>query len=112
MPVSLADLPNEINMRHTREVTLKWNKPQDNGAAITKYTVYIKTLNEAWPETSSKQIQVTDLEPPYTYVQKLEKANTYEFKVTATNSCGEGKKGSEFKRVAVLGKIVKLKVVG
>ena len=40
MPVSLADLPNEINMRHTREVTLKWNKPQDTGAAITIHRVH------------------------------------------------------------------------
>lgn len=112
MPVPLVDLPDEINMRNISEVTLKWKKPQDNGAVITKYTVYKRTVNEGYPEMPWEQIHDTDSEC-YTHVLRLERANTYEFKVTATNRCGEGPRGREItKRVTVLGKIIKLKVAG
>ncbi len=105
MPVELVDIPAETNIG---EITLKWRTPQNNGAAITKYTIYKRTVNESSTEMAWEKIPVNS-GSVCSYNIKLEKGKKYEFKVPATNKCGEGlkRKGDwDIKSVMVLGKTI------
>ena len=83
---------------------MKWKEAKNNGAPITQYTVYRRTVRE--DGTSLNWIKINEI--PDTSDRKvvviLEKAKEYEFVVTATNRFGEGGKEEE--------KIRKIKVVG
>ncbi|KAL9978761.1 hypothetical protein ACROYT_G016316 [Oculina patagonica] len=99
MPVELIDLPNEIS---GNELTLKWNEPGDNGTPIIHYTVYQKILNEDG-SAPADWIPLKQVKQQLEYeVSGMETGKTYEFRVTATNKCGEGPKVPEaIKRVTV-----------
>ena len=81
------------------EITLKWEEPDKNGAAITQYDIYQRIVNDkTWKnigtikETSKRE-----------FVVKVEKGKECEFAVTATNKYGESSKEDRFKRVKVPG---------
>ena len=86
------------------EVTIKWNEPQNNGASITQYTVYQRTVSDdGTPRKWYTLYVILDLSDRKVAV-KLEKGKHYEFLVTATNRFGESlKKGEKIKRIVVLG---------
>ena len=101
MPVKLVDIPDETDINC---ITLKWKVPHNNGAPITKYTIYKRTVNEGSTEMAWDEIPVSRLVRSYN--MKLEKGKAYEFQVTATNMCGEGLKGKQdVKKIMVLGEI-------
>ena len=88
----IVDLPND---KKEGEVTIKWNTPKDNGATITHYTVYQRTLNHGGTSQQWSEIRViTDVSVRKIAV-KLIKGKTYEFVVTATNKYGESLKEKE-----------------
>ena len=96
-PVELTDIPSFVN---SSEIMLRWRKPSDNGANITRYTVYQRIVSEdTWQF-------IDDLDPPTCeYVIPVERGKKYEFIVTATNRCGEGEKNEDnAKRVDVSGR--------
>ena len=81
------------------EVTLMWNEPQNNGAPITKYTVYQRNGGD-WIKIKEK----TNLSDRKFVVQELEKDKVYEFAVTATNKHGESLIAEKsIKKIKVLG---------
>ena len=84
--VEMIDLPTETEKT---EVTLTWNEPRDNGAPITKYTVYQRNGIDGLPRGWIKIKEKTNLLDRKFVVQKLEKDKVYEFAVTATNKHGE-----------------------
>ena len=97
----ITDLPAETE---DVEVTLKWKEAENNGALITQYTVYRRTVRE--DGTSLKWIKVKEVTD--TSVRKvvvnLEKGKEYEFVVSATNSFGEGgKEERKIRKIKVLG---------
>ena len=70
------------------EVDLQWAEPDNNGAAITEYSIYQRIVNDAqW----TKMGTITDPNKrKYTVkVQKAKKDKEYEFAVTAKNVHGE-----------------------
>ena len=70
------------------EVTLKWRKPEDNGAVITQYSIYQRSANdEQWTRVAVIN-DISKLE----YNVKVEKGKDCEFVVTATNKYGESLK--------------------
>ena len=73
------------------EITLQWDKPDNNEAAITQYSVYQRILNDdQWTKLGT----VTDTNKRK-YVVKVEKGRKdmeYEFAVTASNKYGESSK--------------------
>ena len=78
------------------EITLKWEEPENNGAAITQYSVYQRILNdEQWTKIGT----ITEISKPE-YVVKVETGKEYEFVVTATNKHGESSK-DDIKRVKI-----------
>jgi len=85
------------------EITLKWTEPENNGAPITKYSVYQRFVNDQkW--TEPKDITDTSKRD---YVLKGEEGKEYEFVVTATNKYGESLK-TEKKTVKVFKGTVRL----
>ena len=82
---------------------IKWNEPQNNGAPITQYTVYQRTVSDDGIPSPWQKIKViSDVSVRYFAVQ-LEKGKKYEFVVTATNKFGESFKEEEMvKRTNVL----------
>ena len=81
------------------EITLKWEEPDKNGAAITQYDIYQRIVNDKmWKnigtikDTSERQ-----------FVVEVEKGKEYEFSVTATNKYGESSREDSIKRVKVPG---------
>ena len=67
------------------EITLKWEEPDNNGAAITQYDVYQRIVNDkTW--TNIGTIKDTSKRE---FVVEGEKGKEYEFAVTATNKYGE-----------------------
>ena len=86
------------------EVTLNWNEPQNNGADITKYTVYQRTVSDDGKPRQWNKIKVIDNVSVLEVAVKLEKGKEYEFVVTANNSFGESLKEDEkIKKIMVLG---------
>jgi len=88
------------------EITIKWNEPQNNGAPVTKYTVYQRTVNDdGTPQEWRRMNEIRD--PSVREVAfKLEKGKNYEFVVTATNKFGSSIIEEEkIKKIEVLGDI-------
>ena len=80
-----------------REVTLKWEEPNNNGAEITMYTVYYGTQGDKqWKETK----KITDVSIRK-YVVKVEIGQKYKVLVTASNKYGESSKEGNIQRVDV-----------
>ena len=86
------------------EITLQWKEAENNGAPITQYTVYQRTVRE--DGTSLNWIKIKEIADTSDrkVVVNLEKGKEYEFVVSATNGFGEGGKEE--------GKIRKIKVLG
>ena len=79
------------------EITLNWEEPNNNGAAITMYTVYYGTQSdEQWKETE----KITDVSVRK-YVVKVEMGHKYKVLVTASNKYGESSKEGKMRRVDV-----------
>ena len=97
----LIDVPKELK---GDEVTLSWSEPPNNGADITQYTVYQRTVNEDGTTGDWTQLKIITDVSARKYVVKVEDGKEYEFVVTATNRFGEGFKEE--------GKIQRVKVVG
>ena len=97
----ITDLPGE-----TKDVaiTLKWKEAENNGAPITKYTVYRRTVREDGTSLNWIKIkEITDTSDRKVVVN-LEKGKEYEFIVSATNSFGEGgKEERKIRKIRVLG---------
>ena len=86
------------------EVTIKWNEPQNNGAPITQYTVYHKTVSGDGTLRQWNKIKVVDNVSVRKVTVKLEKGKEYEFVVTARNSFGEIlPEEGQIKKIMVLG---------
>ena len=96
----IIDLPVETDKVNT---TLKWKEAQNNGASITEYTVYRRTINEDGTAQEWIKLNVNDPSDRKVVVT-LQKGKVYEFVVTATNSFGEGaKEERKIKTITVLG---------
>jgi len=97
MPVQLLEVPDKIDKC---DFLLKWKETRDNGASITKYTVYQRTVNGNGQMQLWKGVH-SFLAYEY-HVLNLERGERYEFKVTATNKIGEGMEDEQnFKQVKV-----------
>ena len=84
-------------------MSLSWSEPPNNGADITQYTVYQRTINEGGTTGDWTQLKnITDVSTRE-YIVKVEEGKEYEFVVTATNRFGEG--------LTEEGKIQRVKVV-
>ena len=98
----ITDLPAETK---DVKITLKWKEAENNGAPITQYTVYRRTVRE--DGTSLKWIkikEITDTSDRTVVVSNFEKGKEYELVVTATNSFGEGgKEERKIRKIKVLG---------
>ena len=96
--VSLPDKTKDV------EVIIKWDKPQNNGAPITQYTVYQRIVSDdGTPRKWQKMEEITDPLVRQLAI-KLEQGNIYEFVVTATNNHGESLKEVEkIKQIEILG---------
>jgi len=97
MPVQLLEVPDKIDKC---DFLLRWKETRDNGASITRYTVYQRTVNESGPVQPWRDVH-SSLANDY-HVLNLERGGLYEFKVTATNKVGEGMEDEQyFKKVRV-----------
>ena len=98
----ITDLPAETK---DVKITLKWKEAENNGAPITQYTVYQRTVREDGTSLNWIKIkEITDTSDRKVVVSNFEKGKEYELVVTATNSFGEGGKEER--------KIRKIKVSG
>ena len=98
----ITDLPAETE---DVKITLKWKEAENNGAPITQYTVYRRTVREDGTSLNwTKVKEITDTSDRTVVVSNFEKGKEYELVVTATNSFGEGGKEER--------KIRKIKVSG
>ena len=97
----ITDLPNETK---DVEITLKWREAENNGAPITQYTVYRRTVCEDGTSLNwIKLKEITDTSDRKVVVI-LEKGKVYEFVVTAKNKFGEGgKEEGKIRKITVLG---------
>ena len=87
----MTGIPSAVKLKveqNDDKVILTWEKPDGNGATITKFSVYHRVANaKEWEEL----IEIpagSKLE----YVFKGEKGKEYEFVVTASNRYGESPK--------------------
>ena len=93
------------------EVALKWTKPINNGADITRYTVYIRNVSSNGTVGDWRKLEVIHDVSVREYVITLKKGQQYEFVVTATNKYGESlKEQQNIKRIRVLGGNVMVKL--
>ena len=98
----ITDLPAETK---DVKITLKWKEAENNGAPITQYTVYRRTVREDGTSLNWIKVkEITDTSDRTAVVSNFEKGKEYELVVTATNSFGEGGKEER--------KIRKMKVSG
>ena len=98
----ITDLPAETK---DVKITLKWKEAENNGAPITQYTVYQRTVREDGTSLNWIKIkEITDTSDCKVVVSNFEKGKEYELVVTATNIFGEGGKEER--------KIRKIKVSG
>ena len=96
----LIDVPTEVK---GDEVTLSWTEPPNNGADITQYTVYQRTVSEDGTTGDWTQLKIITDVSARKYVVKVEEGKEYEFVVTATNIFGEGlKEEGQIQRVKVV----------
>ena len=88
----------------TVQVIIKWNEPQNNGAPITQYTVYQRTVKDDGTVSPWNKIKDTSKVSERQVIVRLEKGKKYEFVVTAANKFGESfKEADKVKRIKVLG---------
>ena len=80
------------------EITLKWEEPDNNGAAITKYDVYQRIVKDKW-----KNIETIKDTCKLEFVVEGEKGKEYEFAITATNKYGESSKEDSITKAKVPG---------
>ena len=80
------------------EITLKWKKPDNNGAAIIQYDVYQRIVKDKW-----KNIGTIKDSCKLEFVVEGEKGKEYEFAVTATNKYGESSKEDSITKAKVPG---------
>lgn len=100
MPEELTDVPSFVN---SSEITLKWRKPNDNGAPITGYMVYQRTVSQDGVKSDWQLVAQTS---DFKYRIRLERGQKLDFIITAKNKCGESLKNEEnAKRVEVSGMI-------
>ena len=102
-PVTLTDTSKaKIN---SSKITLKWTKPESNGADIYRYMVYRRTVNE---EGKTSEWDLATKTSALSSVVTLERGETFDLIVTAKNKCGESEKEEgNAKRVQVSeGKII------
>ena len=98
----ITDLPAETK---DVKITLKWKEAENNGAPITQYTVYRRTVREDGTSLNWIKVkEITGTSDRTVVVSNFEKGKEYELVVTATNSFGEGGKEER--------KIRKIKVSG
>ena len=98
----ITDLPAETK---DVKITLKWKEAENNGAPITQYTVYRRTVREDGTSLNWIKVkEITDTSDRTVVVSNFEKGKEYELVVTATNIFGEGGKEER--------KIRKIKVSG
>ena len=97
----ITDLAKETN---DVEINLKWKEAENNGASITQYTVYRRTVREDGTSLNWTKIkEITDTSDRQVVVH-LEKGKAYAIVVTATNRFGEGvKEVSKIREIKVLG---------
>ena len=97
----ITDLPKETK---NAKITVKWKKTENNGALITQYTVYRRTVREEGTSLNWIIIkEITDTSDRKVVVN-LEKGKDYELVVTATNKFGEGRKEvDKIRKITVLG---------
>ena len=77
---------------------MKWEEPENNGAAITKYSVYQRFVNDKeW----KKLEDITDTSK-LDYDLKGDEGKKYEFVVTATNKYGESSKTQNMQKVKMI----------
>ena len=97
----ITDLPGETK---NVSITLKWKEAENNGAPITQYNVYRRTVREDGTSLNWVKIkEITDTSDRKVVVN-FEKGKEYELVVTATNSFGEGgKEERKIRKTKVLG---------
>ena len=84
------------------KITLKWKEAENNGAPITQYTVYRRTVREDGTSLNWIKVkEITDTSDRTVVVSNFEKGKEYELVVTATNSFGEG--GKEERKIRKIG---------
>ncbi|XP_068746696.1 peroxidasin homolog [Montipora capricornis] len=87
--ISTVDVPEPVVIVKAdikdQKVTFAWNKPEENGAAITQYTIYKRNAND---QKWTKVAEIKDISNRV-FVVEVERMKTYEFVVTATNKYGE-----------------------
>ena len=98
----ITDLPAETK---DVKITLKWKEAENNGAPITQYTVYRRTVREDGTSLNWIKVkEITDTSDRTVVVSNFEKGKEYELVVTATNSFGEGgKEERKIKKIKVSG---------
>jgi len=103
---ALGDAPAPVQLTveaKGSEITLKWKEPENNGAAITKYLIYQRNVNDKeWKKLEG----ITDTSKQE-YVLKGEEGKEYEFVVTATNKYGESSKTANIQKVKISGGTIK-----
>ena len=98
----ITDLPAETK---NVNITLKWKEAENNGAPITQYTVYRRSVRGDGTSLNWIKIkEITDTSDRKVVVSNFEKGKEYELVVTASNSFGEGgKEERKIRKIKVLG---------
>ena len=97
----ITDLPTEVK---NVNITLKWKEAENNGAPITQYTVYRRTVREDGTSLNWIKIKEITNTSDRKVVVNFEKGKEYELVVTATNRFGEGgKEERKIRKIKVLG---------
>ena len=97
----ITDLPAKTK---NVNITLKWKEAENNGAPITQYTVYRRTVREDGTSLNWIKIKIITDTSDRKVVVNFEKGKEYELVVTAANSFGEGgKEERKIRKIKVLG---------
>ncbi|XP_068686488.1 neural cell adhesion molecule 2-like isoform X2 [Montipora foliosa] len=101
-----AEIIDLLAVSKSKEVTIKWNEPQNNGASITRYTVYRRDVKKG--DIKGEWIKIREIKDVSRrqVVVSLEKNKVYEFVVTARNRFGESlREGRNIRKLNVSGDI-------
>ena len=71
---------------------LRWSKPKEHGAPITKYTIYRRLVGKNGQKDQWDKIKTLSVDAPLSYNVTLDWGKHFEFVVTATNRFGEATK--------------------
>ena len=97
----ITDLPAETT---NVNIILQWKEAENNGAPITQYTVYRRTVREDGTSLNWIRIKEITNTSDRKVVVNFEKGKEYELVVTATNRFGEGVKDERtIRKLKVLG---------